>query len=327
VQDAKVFWLPYIIAAIVLIVFYLAVWWSNPRKWRGTDEEKKKLQCPWAGLAEIVEGADERASTSKLQFHIWTAVAAFAFLVVEISRAFRGFLATAGWSMFLQPLPDIPYNLLVATGLSATTLVAAKAITTSKAASGEEVKKTATEAPKTSGWGAIFSDDSGFLDLSKIQLMLWTCIGVGVYLLKLMAEVSFKGPNPDGNLEPPKLPDIDPVLMVLMGVGQAAYLGKKLTTSTTPGLSSLSTERARVGEAVTVSGTGFGDMQRGSRITANDKNWDVAVKGWQPEQITFFVAASNETGAPWRAGDTEVVLGVVVNGQAADGSRRLTVYP
>jgi hypothetical protein len=30
------------------------------------------------------------------------------------------------------------------------------------------------------------------------------------------------------------LPDIDPALVVLMGLGQAAYLGKKLISTTTP---------------------------------------------------------------------------------------------
>ena len=102
-------------------------------------------------------------------------------------------------------------------GLSATTMLAAKGIT-SNYTDTEEVDKSDT------GKGGLFLDDSGYPDLAKIQLMSWTFIGVGIFLLKTLSGII-------GSTEAlTAVPDIDGTLVALMGIGEGAYIGKKIIT-------------------------------------------------------------------------------------------------
>jgi len=67
--------------------------------------------------------------------------------------------------------------------------------------------------------GGLLLDDDGAPDLSKIQLVMWTFIGVVIYLAKV-------GHQFESDVR--QLPDIDRTLMILMGLGHSAYLGKKI---------------------------------------------------------------------------------------------------
>ena len=67
-------------------------------------------------LGALYEGADRRASTSKFQWFLWTAVALFSYAVVYAKRIWYGHFDYVSY---------IPPNLLYATGFSLTTMVAA----------------------------------------------------------------------------------------------------------------------------------------------------------------------------------------------------------
>jgi hypothetical protein len=74
----------------------------------------------------------------------------------------------------------------------------------------------------------LFKDSSGSPDLGKIQLMLWTLIAVGVFLSGVFANIHNPGVcTPQGECKE-SLPDIGETLMILMGLGHGAYLGKKI---------------------------------------------------------------------------------------------------
>ena len=68
-------------------------------------------------------------------------------------------------------------------------------------------------------------------DLSKVQMIGWTLIAVGSYIINVIHQIDQIHTNPNYVSQ---LPDIDAALMVLMGLAQGAYLGKKLVT-TEPG--------------------------------------------------------------------------------------------
>ena len=169
---------------------------------------------PW----KLVEGADGRPSTSKFQFWLWTGVIIFAYTAIYSMKVKAG---------FFDPIADIPKNVLIAMGMSVLTATAAKGITVSYISSARLTKTAAT--PGTSGIGAIFQDDNGFPDLSKVQIVAWTLIAIATYLIAVANRIQ------TANFQ--SLPDIDSALMVLMGLGHGAYLGKKLVSQDQSGSS------------------------------------------------------------------------------------------
>ncbi len=166
---------------------------------------------------KLFEGTDKRPSTSKFQFCLWTAAVVFGYLAI---------FAANGW----KPLTNgVPQNLLIAMGISAATAVSAKAVTTTNLAKGKTkpaydaaaARAAAPGAPRTAATtpGGVFQSDDGTPDLGKIQMVIWTLIAIGVFL----SQVSVHVKAPDG-----QLPDIERSLMILMGLGHSAYVGKKI---------------------------------------------------------------------------------------------------
>jgi len=175
---------------------------------------------PWA----LVIGEDGRPSTSKFQMLVWTAAVVFGFLAIYQIRFSNG---------YCQELPGVPTNLLIAMGISVATAVSAKSIAVKSAASAAAAPPDPQAPPSKSG---IFSDDTGSPDLGKFQLVLWTLIAVGVFLSEVFAIMQHPSCPP---FDPKvgaaactlSLPDIGQTLMILMGLGNGAYIGKKIAES------------------------------------------------------------------------------------------------
>ena len=165
----------------------------------------------------LAEGADRRLSTSKLQWLFWTAVVFFTYTVMYAARAIDG---------VFEPITDIPKNVLYAMGFSAVTMAAAKGITVSYINSGRVKKDTAAGSSVTQ----LVTDDESVPDLSKIQMLAWTVLAGVIYLIRAMQMLGQYG---TGDTDLSQLPDIDNALMVLMGLGQGAYLGKKAASMDT----------------------------------------------------------------------------------------------
>lgn len=165
----------------------------------------------------IYTGDDGIPSISKAQFFIWTLVAVFAYLVVLSSRILLH-------SIFSPP-SELPYHLLIAMGLSVVTASAAEAIDIRDSSNKDTITRDGMTEPnlnidKESGLG-IFTDDRGKPDLSKIQMMVWTGVAIIVFLIGLLHNIWWA-------LQPPEIPDIDEALLALMGIGQSAYITKKI---------------------------------------------------------------------------------------------------
>ena len=254
-------------------------------------------------LKKLVEGADKRASSSKLQWTLWTIVVLFTFMTIYIARAINGV-----W----DPVQEIPQNALIAMGFSITTMAAAKAITTENVASGQ-----ITKVPKANGTflGDIVKDEDGFPDLSKVQMMSWTLIAIVTYILYLGNIVFTK----TGTIEKVLIfPDIPAALMVLMGLGQGAYLGKKLVTKDTPRITGLSPGVGKGGTKIELAGETFGGKQDGSLITVDGSPINVMIdpKDWTDSKIAFILPSSPPIGATWKEG--KIKLGLIINGRESN---------
>ena len=183
---------------------------------------------PWA----LVIGEDGRPSTSKFQMMVWTAAMVFSFLAIYQIRFSSG---------FGQDLPATPTNLLIAMGISVATAVSSKSIavgsqTRSDAANAAAAAAGVPVADDPVCQSGIFADDEGKPDLGKVQVVLWTVIAVGVFLSNVFALIhSHCAPHIDPQTKvatfPLGLPDISQTLMILMGLGNGSYIGKKIAES------------------------------------------------------------------------------------------------
>lgn len=281
---------PYAIGLIVLFALYI-MYRIMTGKW---------------DISLIFEGEDGRPSTSKLQWFLWTVVIIFAYVAVYAARG------------RMEPITEIPRSVLLAMGFSVTTMAVSKGITTSFIASGRLFK---SNAPRGGNPRGIFLDDHGFPDLSKIQMMAWTFIAIGVYLINLSRIL---------NAHPiEKLPDIDSALMVLMGLGQGAYLGKKLTTSDQVRLFGLSVASGAPETTVKIFGLSLGERQNGSFITIDGTPFQVVIlkEDWTDSLVTFNIPKCQPSGVPWPDGGQTIMLGLIVGGKASTNQLPFNVIP
>jgi hypothetical protein len=249
---------------------------------------------------KIIEGADGRPSSSKLQFWLWTVVALFSYAALYTARLLDAHSADA--------IGSIPHSLLIAMGLSIVTATGAKTITSSYVQSGKIAKTTAGAADGL--LSPLLLDDSGSPDLSKMQMLAWTVIAIGIYLIAVGYKIGSKDPA-----KLMELPDIDQALMVLMGLGQGAYLGKKLVTTTTPRLNGLSPTTGAKGTKVIITGLSFGDKD-GGQVTYDGKAIDSSlVSSWADTSIQFAVPDTNPDGNPWPEKGQQVSIGIISTGQ------------
>jgi hypothetical protein len=248
---------------------------------------------PW----KLVEGEDGRASTSKMQLWLWTIVAIFAYVAITVARI----NATA--TKPFTPIEAFPAGLLLAMGFSSATAVAAKGITSSYVASGQIAKPSAPGGQRVAD---LVTRDNGQPDLVKFQMLAWTLVALGVFLVSLYEHIY--GPTP--NLT--SLPDVDPALAVLMGIGQGTYVFHKLTLSSVPIITALSPTMGS-GKPLTISiqGSGFGTSANGSTVTVDGT--PIPATAWTDAEIKVALPALTITGPAWIAGK-RVQIGVTVNG-------------
>jgi len=257
-------------------------------------------------------GADGRASTSKFQVFVWTIVVIFGYVAVVTHRV----------QLLLPPgMPGFPETVLLALGISIGTATAAAAVTSSNLNTGRDVKVPTSN----QGLAPIFQSDDNMPSLSKIQLVAWTAIGVGVFLTQLAGVLTI--PIPAGgsatDIAPLLvLPDIDQTLLVLMGLGSAAYLGTKLVPSTAVQVGVLSTPTVKAGSSVTINGMRFGS-------TGFVQIGDAEVHGgltWSDTAVTVKIPLKKPDDSDWAFGTPLDVTVFGSNGKSVN-SVPLTINP
>jgi IPT/TIG domain len=270
---------------------------------------------PW----RLVDGSDGRPSTSKFQWLLWLVVILFAYTVLWVVRARQG-----DYSAITQ----VPVNLLTVLGFSTGTAAAAKGITAGYVQSNRVAKpkappagKNGKSAPAGSQQGGLVQDDTGVPDLAKLQMVGFTLIAVGIFVATLIHQVA-------SHPVITSLPNIDSSLLVLMGISQGGYLGKKLVSFGAPALYPPNPAEVDAGTTVTLTGANLGKPPAGlatppgGLLTLNDVA--APTGGWTDNSITFIAPGAAPPSDATSAQRQAVQAAVIVNGQSSN-SVTLTV--
>lgn len=254
-------------------------------------------------LKEVFNGFDGFGSTSKLQWFLWLIAILFGYVATWVLRAEQGDYTA---------LSDIPVNLLTVLGFSTATAAAAKGITAGYVQTGKVAKTGVPANPTAATTGGVFQDDTGGPELAKIQMIAFTIIAIGIFLATVFHQIAI-GDIKDG------LPNIDSSLLVLMGISQGGYLGKKLVTFGTPALFAPNPLSGPPGTPVTVTGSGLGAQQGNSQLLLNGA--PIAVTPWSDTSIQFTVPADDPaTGVAWASLPKAVPLVVSMTGQLSNSA-------
>ncbi len=193
---------------------------------------------------QLAVGADGLLSVSKFQFLAWNVTV----LCCYVWLAAISYYNHPNWWYALT----MPHNVLYVMGFSLITLATAKGITISYLNGGRISKP-----PMHDSGGRLAylcaSDDGVTPDLVKIQMLAWTVVAIAIFVARVIRSASPADPTH----AIAQIPDIDQALMVLMGLGQAAYLGNKLTSSDVPVIAAIApaTLPRAAGGTVSVSGS------------------------------------------------------------------------
>lgn len=155
--------------------------------------------------SRISDGVDGRPSTSKFQFFLWTAVIVWGYTAVVARR----------WIDGDSPGDiDMPTNLFILMGIGAGTALGAKLVTVSRGG------RAPLADPGARTYRSLVADDAGNPALEKAQALTWTLVAVGVFVISVWQALA-------GSATPSSLPTVDDALLVLLGIGQFAYVGAK----------------------------------------------------------------------------------------------------
>ena len=194
----------------------------------------------------LAVGVDGRYSSSLFHGLCWTIVVFVSYAVLYLARVHAG---------STEAFHEIPPNVLTALGLSLGTTATAAGITSSRVARNPRHK---THSPRSAlTFAALVEDDEGNPDLAKAQLMVWTFVSLGVYIVATVDAVARTLAATNGSALPP-LPDIDTTLLVLSGIGQGSYLATKVASTPKPPGSTATLATASVGATVAAGASGGG---------------------------------------------------------------------
>jgi hypothetical protein len=251
-------------------------------------------------LKDLLNGFDGLGSTSKLQWFLWLIAILFGYAAIWVLRAEQGDYST---------LTDIPVNLLTVLGFSTGTAAAAKGITAGYVQTGKVAKTGIPANPTPATTGGIFQDDSGGPELAKIQMIGFKIIAIGIFLATVIHQIVV------GDVKH-SLPNIDSSLMVLMGISQGGYLGKKLVTFGTPVLYPPDPLSGPAGTFVTLNGSGLGAQKGNSQLMLNSA--PIPTTDWSDAVIHFAVPTEDPaTGVAWANLPTVVPLVASMTGQVS----------
>ncbi len=231
----------------------------------------------------LAMGADNRLSTSKMQMLLWTACVGFVYAMVYADRAI-----TVGR---IDPITNIPQNVLIALGLSVTSVVAAKAITTTQVSNNPDNKDVVTE-PSYDPAALVREDGASTASLNKVQILFWTVIAIVVYLVTAFHQLPFVTTCSAGTCT---FPDIDTTLMIFMGLGHATYLGGKLAGGSSPVLTQVTAATAGGVTTIALTGSNLGST---GAILINGQQVNATIVSWTPTAISFVLPAQPD-GTPW----------------------------
>src|SRR5262249_37471983 len=214
------------------------------------------MLCTAVRPVRFLVGADNRYSNSKVQVAMWFSAVLAAYLATVILR-----VAVWGWD-YLGGV-EFTANLVTLSGLSGLTFGAAKAITSQKVdnavreavaqeaaaadlaakaqkvaqfkAAADAARQQATAAQQTAAgknpakspsFGNLFQNDKGEADIGDFQMIFFAALAVVIFRLTVLT--SFLAAV--ARSKTVTLPDVDTTLLSTFGIGQGAYLVKKIAS-------------------------------------------------------------------------------------------------
>lgn len=236
----------------------------------GTDAKRRKF---WYAVL----GADDRVSTSKVQFALWTVTLAWALLVIAFHDA-----------VFTSSTLDPRYLLLL--GFPAGAAVGAKAITTNQMASGSISKTPAPYERKTlpKAVSDIISNDQGDLDLGDTQYFLFNLVALVAFFIAFFHS-------------PVSLPVLPDTLVGLTSASAAAYVAKKATVpAPAVAITAVSPQKGPPGSVIKVFGSslsnpapadGDGNADGAPDVTLGGITAPAQTVGWTATVVSVTVPA------------------------------------
>lgn len=191
------------------------------------------------GWLDLINGLDNRYSSSKTQITLWFFILISSYIATNVVRSMYG-----GGLDFVGGV-TIPQNLLLLSGLSAFTFVAAKGITQSKvdeAKEGDSGKQGKSYNPDRPRFANLLQNDKGDVDLGNFQMIIVTGLAIVFYSIQVISFLSIVELH-----HTVSLPDLDTTILSVFGLGQGSYLVKKFLspasseTQVPPALSETST--------------------------------------------------------------------------------------
>jgi hypothetical protein len=193
----------------------------------------------------------------------------------------------------------LPPDLLVAMGLTVATDGTARFIS---ARNDDPSSPGRRSTHQEGGWRYLYLDDQDRVNFGKLQLLSWTLVAVGLFLITVTsAAAGTPGAadlitTPDGAAT---LPDLGVALVLLQGLGTATYLGDKMVTTTVAHIADVKPRLIEPGGArlVSITGTGFGGQQEATLVLLDGE--PQVASSWSDTRIEFTIAAAKASSAPY----------------------------
>jgi hypothetical protein len=196
-------------AAIAALVLALIPLWLLSRARRAGRAAGKDYSYV---SALFLDPETDTYSLSKLQFYLWTVAALFGYAFLYISRVI----------VQHQTWPDVPGTLPAIIGVSAGTAIGAQIVTSAKGTKGSGEERPTLADLVTSG---------GVVAVDRVQMLCWTILGVGTFVLAVMHEGA-------GTIA--TLPPVPEKLLYLMGLSSTGYLAGKMARKAGPVIAEVS---------------------------------------------------------------------------------------
>jgi hypothetical protein len=235
-------------------------------------------------FADIIRADDGYPALSIFQFLLWTFIILFVFLTIYLIRIFGG--------VFDPPQASLPINILALMGISVAVPATSYVISAYRYKSAEQKEKSRME--KKPAFSTMLTEDNR-PTLSRFQMFAWTWISIAIYLAVFFLDVSIIS-RP---VEQLRLPDIDPTLVILMGLSQAAYLGGKIASKITLEVTKVNPTEPKLGQIMSIFGT-FSDKTIGGIVWLNGRALQSTSKNevlsWSADRIDIRVPSDLEPG-------------------------------
>jgi hypothetical protein len=250
----------FVIAIVLIIVITVAVWRIISKLRKNTSPINSSK------FWDIIRSNDMDPSLSVFQFFLWTIVLMFVLITVYLIRIFGG---------VTEAIPGSPpFALLALTGISFVTPFGSSLISSLSYPKADTVIQETLEGDQNlrPPLGEMLRE-FGKPSLSRFQMFGWTWISIVIYLSVYGAEIS-RDYNYVSNLT---IPDVFPILVVLMGLSQAVFLGAKANVTNQIEITKVFPLEVKEGDNLSIFGLNFGDDRQdvwlgNHRIASADKD-------------------------------------------------------